>query len=115
MLFELPFDVAREILQPAAQHIKILTEVLDPQSVGLGVMAPDFSAASIKVRASSRWRASCGVRFEREGPCKWAARAASGCRVQPTGRHLQGDREGSSPTSRWEPFNFAQGSRHWRR
>jgi len=58
MFFELPFDVAREILQPAAQHIKILTKVLDPQSVGLGVMAPDFSAASIKVRASSRCRAS---------------------------------------------------------
>ena len=41
MIIELEFDVARETLQPAAQHPKILTEVFDSQSVGLGVMTPD--------------------------------------------------------------------------
>lgn len=52
MSVELAFDVARETLQPAAQHIKILTEVFDPQSVGLGVMAPYRLFSRFKVRAS---------------------------------------------------------------
>jgi hypothetical protein len=30
MIFELAFDVAREILQPATEHIEILAEILDP-------------------------------------------------------------------------------------
>src|SRR5260370_24302080 len=38
---ELALDVAGKVLQPAAQHPKILTEVFDSQSVGLGVMAPE--------------------------------------------------------------------------
>ena len=33
MIVELAFDVAREILQPAAQHFEILAEVFDPQAV----------------------------------------------------------------------------------
>jgi hypothetical protein len=41
MIVELALDVARKIFQSVTQHIEVLTEVLDPQPVRLGVMAPD--------------------------------------------------------------------------
>jgi hypothetical protein len=55
VIVELALDVARKIFHSATQHIEVFTEVLDSQPVGFGVMAPDpdFSAASIRVRASS--------------------------------------------------------------
>src|ERR1700730_6628155 len=52
MFVELAFDVAREILKPAAQHSKILTEVFDPQSVGLGVITPDRLCGCLDKSAS---------------------------------------------------------------
>lgn len=41
VIVELALDIARKIFQSATQHIEVLTEVLDPQPVRLGVMAPD--------------------------------------------------------------------------
>jgi hypothetical protein len=40
MIVELALDVARKIFQSATQNIEILTQVLDPQPVRLGAMAP---------------------------------------------------------------------------
>ena len=39
MILELSLDIARKIFQSATQHIEVLTEVLDPQPVRLGMMA----------------------------------------------------------------------------
>jgi len=39
VILELSLDIARKIFQSATQHIEVLTEVLDPQPVRLGMMA----------------------------------------------------------------------------
>jgi hypothetical protein len=41
VIVELALDVARKIFQSATQNIEILTQVLDPQPVRLGVMTPN--------------------------------------------------------------------------
>ena len=68
MFFDLPIDVAREILQSAAQHIEVLTEVLDPQPVGPGVMATDRSFS--RFDQSARQFLADLVRAVVDDPCK---------------------------------------------
>ena len=68
MIVELALDVARKIFHSATQHIEVFTEVLDPQPIRLGVMAPD--RRSSRFDQSARQFLADLVRAVVDDPCK---------------------------------------------